>query len=172
MHNVRNKFCTFYNAFSRSSIPGIYSAESRANRGADTCKFAPRSLPFFFLCLPRDRNAIDSAPVSGKRLHSLDQYLQRDSEFWLHTPSDLAGVSRERVRDSWPTSGDIHKARTLSEHPDAQSRVYGPNVLYGVVNAISPVIHPSEEDTEYFASPCLVRFLMQLNFDVCMTAIK
>lgn len=76
--------------------------------------------------------AIDSAPVSGKRLHSLDQYLQRDSEFQLHAPSDLAGVSRERARDSWPTSGDIHKARTLSEHPDAQSRIYGSNVLYGI----------------------------------------
>ena len=88
------------------------------------------------LCLPRERNAIDSAPVSGKRLHSLDQYLQRDSEFRLHAPSDLAGVSRERARDSWPTSGDIHKARTLSEHPDARCRVYGPNVLYGIVNAI------------------------------------
>lgn len=97
-----------------------------------------RSL-FFPSLFPRERNAIDSAPVSGKRLHSLDQYLQRDSEFRLHAPSDLAGVSRERARDSWPTSGDIHKARTLSEHPDAQSRVYGPNVLYGAVNAISSV---------------------------------
>lgn len=64
----------------------------------------------------------------------------------MHAPSDLAGVSRERARDSWPTSGDIHKARTLSEHPDAQSRIYGPNVLYRVANTTVVCITETSSD--------------------------
>lgn len=149
MRNVRNEFAPFARIFAFIDSRYIHSGRSRANhaariRGSSRVERLSH-FPFFFPLFPRECNAIDSAPVSGKRLHSLDQYLQRDSEFRLHAPSDLAGVSRERARDSWPTSGDIHKARTLSEHPDARSRVYGPNVLYGIVNAISFVTHPSQD---------------------------
>jgi len=161
----KTSFAPFARIFTFTDSGYIRSDENRAI--ADTWKFArrmPHSLPFFFsLCLPRERNAIDSAPVSGKRLHSLDQYLQRDSEFRLHAPSDLAGVSRERARDSWPTSGDIHKARTLNEHPDARRRVYGPNVLYGVVNAISSVTHPSGNTKHSWYLVCvLVRLVSDI----------
>lgn len=143
--DVRNELVLFARAFAVADFRYVRSTEVCANHDADMWKFSIFlcfSLP---LCLFLERSAIDSAPVSGKRLHSLDQYLLRDSEFRLHALSDLAGVSREPARDSWPTSGDIHKARTLSKHPDAQSRVYSPNVLYGLAaNATSSVISNSQ----------------------------
>jgi len=140
VRNVRNKFAPFARIFAVADSRYIHPAvqiTSRIRGSSRTTFLVPSLFPlpslFLYLYLSfTSAVAIDSAPVSGKRLHSLDQYLQQDSEFRLHAPSDLAGVSRERARDSWPTSGDIHKARTLSEHPDAQSRVYGFNVLYGV----------------------------------------
>jgi len=111
---VRNEF-----APSRSPIPGRIARPAAVQIAARIRARESVSLSlsvWFTLSRAGARDAIDSAPVSGKRLHSLDQYLQRDSEFRLHAPSDLARVSR----DSWPTSGDIHKARTLSGHPETR----------------------------------------------------
>lgn len=102
VRNVRNEFAPFARIFARSSIPGTSARRCKLHRGYVEVRALPFSFPLSFslsfsLCLSSTSAvAIDSAPVSGKRLHSLDQYLQRDSEFRLHAPSDLAGVSRTR----------------------------------------------------------------------------
>lgn len=116
-------------ASSRSPIPGISArppCKSRRGYVEVRAKNAPLTLPFFSVSLA---SATLSIPLPFPRsvcTASINIYNETRSSDCTPLPIWPESLAR----DSWPTSGDIHKARTLSEHPDARSRVYSPNVRF------------------------------------------